>query len=147
MDLSEIVAAVFSVVFIAILYFFIFRALRLMRRDVEASARRPLSDGSAPQWGLEVMESGANAHLRKGTVIPLRSGMTLGRQSDNSIVLQDPFISIHHVRFFIRDGRYVIEDLGSTNGTLLNKERLEHKTYLKVNDLITLGSTVLRVIK
>ena len=73
--------------------------------------------------------------------------MTLGRQSDNSIVLQDPFISIHHVRFFIRDGRYVIEDLGSTNGTLLNKERLIHKTYLKVNDLITLGSTVLRVIK
>ena len=146
MDLSEIIASVFSVIFIAALYFFIFRALRLMKQDVDESVRRPMTDGSAPQWGLEVIENGANAHLRKGTVIPLRSGMTLGRQSDNSIVLQDPYISYHHVRFFIRDGRYVIEDLDSTNGTVLNKERLEHKTYLKVNDLITLGSTVLRVI-
>lgn len=46
----------------------------------------------------------------------------------------------------MHEGRYVIEDLDTTNGTKLNQHRLEQKTYLRVNDLITLGSTVLRVI-
>lgn len=145
MELSDIVASIFSVIFILTLYFFIFRALRLMKRDVDGSDRS-LTAGAPPQWGLEVLESGAEPHLRKGTVIPLRSGMTLGRKQDNTVVLHDPYISYHHLRFFIADGRYVIEDLDSTNGTLLNRDRLERKTYLRVNDRITLGSTVLRVI-
>lgn len=146
MDLTRIIATGFSILFILILYFFIFRALRLMKADVDAAKAGPLSQG-APSWGLEILEPGANAHLRKGTVIPLRSGLSVGRKDDNTIVLQDPYVSYYHLRFFLRDGRYVIEDLASTNGTTLNHDRLEHKTYLKVNDVITLGSTVFRVIR
>ncbi|KAF5069832.1 FHA domain protein [anaerobic digester metagenome] len=145
MDLTGIIATGFSVIFILTLYFFIFRALRLMKRDVDAADRQPLTPTQV-QWALEVVESGADPKLRKGTVIPLRSGMTLGRKNDNSVVLHDPYVSYHHLRFFVHEGRYVIEDLDTTNGTKLNQHRLEQKTYLRVNDLITLGSTVLRVI-
>lgn len=145
MDLTAIISTVFSIVFIFTLYYFIFRVLRLMKQDLSAQKAGPMSQG-APDWGLEIIENGANAHLRKGTVIPLRSGLTVGRKEDNTIVLQDPYTSYYHLHFFLRDGRYVIEDLNSTNGTKLNHDRLEQKTYLKVNDIITLGSTVFRVI-
>lgn len=144
MDRTTVISTVFSIVFIITLYYFIFRVLRLMKQDLN-SQKTPMSQG-APNWGLEVIENGASAHLRKGTVIPLRSGLSVGRKDDNTIVLADPYISYYHLRFFLRDGRYVIEDLNSTNGTKLNHDRLEHKTYLKVNDIITLGSTVFRVI-
>lgn len=144
MELGGIVSAVFSAVFILGLYFFIFRALRLMKQDMDESKSHSRTQ-DIPEWGLEVLESGSRT-LRKGTVIPLLSGITLGRKNDNTVVLEDPYVSYYHLRFFLRDGRYVIEDLNSTNGTKLNSDRLEHKTYLKVNDIITLGSTVLRVI-
>ena len=145
MDLTGMISTGFSIVFIITLYSFIFRVLRLMKQDLNKQSAWPMSQG-APDWGLEIVENGANAHLQKGAVIPLRSGLSLGRKADNTIVLQDPYVSYYHLRFFLRDGRYVIEDLNSTNGTMLNHDRLEHKTYLKVNDIITLGSTVFRVI-
>ena len=144
MDRTGVISTIFSIVFIITLYYFIFRVLRLMKQDLN-SQKAPMSQG-APDWGLEIIENGASSHLRKGTVIPLRSGLSVGRKEDNTIVLQDPYTSYYHLRFFLRDGRYVIEDLNSTNGTKLNHDRLEHKTYLKVNDIITLGSTVFRVI-
>ena len=144
MELSEVVAPVFSVIFILILYFFIFRALRLMRRDVDGP--KELIGEDASQWGLQVVETGSGSALRKGTVIPLRSGMTFGREQDNSVVLFDPYISFYHMRLFASQGRYIIEDLDSTNGTFFIGKRLKGKVYLDINDQITLGSIVLRVI-
>ncbi len=145
MDMTQVISTVFSIIFISAMAYFIFKVLRLMKQDMNGQNAGSMKQG-APQWGLEVLESGSSVHLGKGSVIPLRSGLTIGRKEDNSIVLQDPYVSYYHLRFFLREGRFVIEDLGSTNGTKLNHDRLEHKTYLKVNDIITLGSTVFRVI-
>ncbi|PKK39748.1 hypothetical protein ABB02_01089 [Clostridiaceae bacterium JG1575] len=145
MEPTKIISGIFSVIFLVLLYVFIFRALRLMRADFKAEKSAPLQSG-APRWGLEVVETPAGSRLKKGMLIPLKSGMTLGRKKDNTIVLEDPYVSYYHVRFFVHDERFVIEDLNSTNGTLLNGGSLAQKTYLRINDLITLGETTLRVV-
>lgn len=146
MELTAIISRIFSVLFILILCYFIFRALYLMRRDRTAGFPE-LSPDQAPLWGLLVLETLAEGHLMPGLVIPLEGELTVGRKKDNDVVLEDPFISSHHVQFFVHDGRYAIEDLHSTNGTRLNGEPLGESTYLEKNDIITLGSTVFRVVR
>lgn len=143
MDLNQIVTYVFSGIFILILYLLIFRALRYMIADSRLEGKK--QSNRLPEWGLEVLQAGS-ADLKKGTVVPLRHGLTVGRGEANTIVLPEVHVSQDHVRFFVRDNRFVIEDLHSTNGTVLNKERMEQKTYLRIGDVIAVGSTVFRVI-
>lgn len=145
MELTAIISRIFSVLFILILFYFIFRSLYLMRQDKTVGLADPRT-GTLPEWGLLVLETAEGSRLLPGSVIPLAGEITMGRKPDNHVVLEDPFISSYHVQFFDHDGRYVIEDLSSTNGTLLNMERLDQSTYLETNDIITLGSTVFRVV-
>jgi len=69
---------------------------------------------------------------------------TIGRAPDNCVVLSDPAASRQHCRVFFRDGGYWVEDLGSSNGTLLNDDRLDAPRRLEVGDRITAGSSRIR---
>jgi len=69
----------------------------------------------------------------------------LGRLLDNDIAIGDPEISRRHARFFLRDENVFVEDLGSTNGTFLNGERVISPQQLRKGDLITLGESVILV--
>lgn len=140
------VSRIFSVLFIFILFYFIIRSLLLMKQEEgvvfqEAPVKR------APEWGLSVLDTTEDSVLQPGTLIPLTGDFTIGRNSDNQVILEDSFISSYHAHFFSYEGRYVIEDLNSTNGTLLNGDRLEESTYLEINDIITLGANVFRVVQ
>lgn len=91
-----------------------------------------------------VVESGAE----KGMNISVPSeGVRLGRSSKNDIVLLDPKLSRHHCRIFFKEGGGLwITDLGSANGTLVNNRTIQ-ETPLAVNDLITIGDTLIRVVR
>jgi class 3 adenylate cyclase len=65
--------------------------------------------------------------------------VTLGREPDNDIVLKSPHISRHHARFDWTGSMYVLEDLGSKNGTWLNHKRLEGPTPLNDGDIVRFG--------
>lgn len=67
---------------------------------------------------------------------------SLGRESSNDIVISDPEVSRRHVRLFLQGTSYVIEDLGSTNGTSVSGQRLTGPFTLRPGDLITLGEGV-----
>ncbi len=79
--------------------------------------------GSAPQQEYEI------------------SGETtvLGREAINEVVLYDPEVSRRHAQIIFQGGRYVIEDLGSTNGTFVNEHRISVATPLRNGDLIEVG--------
>ena len=78
-----------------------------------------------------------------GTVYPLRgSSFTVGRQPDNYIVIDDPMVSRHHARFTLQGSSYVLEDLGSANGTWVNNVRLAGPATLRPGDIIGLGQEV-----
>ena len=91
-----------------------------------------------------VMRSGPTV----GKAYPLdKSEMFLGRDLNNEIVINDPEISRRHARLFVQGTSYIIEDLGSTNGTLLNGARLRphERRVLGEGDTVTVGMVVLSV--
>jgi pSer/pThr/pTyr-binding forkhead associated (FHA) protein len=65
--------------------------------------------------------------------------LILGREAINDIALNDPEISRRHASITYRDGRYVIEDLGSTNGTFVNGRRITAPTMLSNGDVLELA--------
>jgi pSer/pThr/pTyr-binding forkhead associated (FHA) protein len=71
-------------------------------------------------------------------------GKTLGRTMENDIVLPDSYVSRKHAKISYENGAYMIEDLGSTNGTLLNNTDIKGmgKQPLKNGDQIQFGTTL-----
>jgi pSer/pThr/pTyr-binding forkhead associated (FHA) protein len=74
----------------------------------------------------------------------LTSSVLLGRAADNSICLDDSQISAHHARISYAGGQWMVEDLGSRNGTLVNDLRVESPIALTEGDVIRLGPRNLR---
>jgi hypothetical protein len=78
-----------------------------------------------------------------GQEFPLLAAATIGRTEINSVTLPDHFISIQHAIIFLQDGRRILRDRGSTNGTLLNGRRVTSDMVLRDGDQIAVGTTVL----
>ncbi|NMM96957.1 FHA domain-containing protein [Bifidobacterium sp. DSM 109960] len=99
--------------------------------------RRTAQDGSPT---LLVIIDGPLA----GSSIPLTGdAITMGRSASNTVVLDDEFVSSHHARVY-RDpasGQWAIEDLGSTNGTIVNDQRLVVPTILPPRMPVRIGAT------
>jgi hypothetical protein len=92
-----------------------------------------------PQASL-VVRQGARA----GTVFPLTAdSVVLGREEGVDISLRDPEVSRQHARVSWQAGTYVLEDLGSTNGTFLNGMQITGQRPLRPGDSIGLGQTIL----
>jgi hypothetical protein len=81
-----------------------------------------------------------------GTVIPLgTSPITVGRAADSTLVLKDDYASSRHARFFPSDGQWIVEDLGSTNGTWIDRTRITGPTVLRVGANVRVGRTTLQL--
>jgi cobalamin biosynthesis Mg chelatase CobN len=86
-----------------------------------------------------VMRSGPTP----GTTFAVEGDLvTLGRDSSNSIVINDAEISRRHARLTAQGGKYVLEDLGSTNGTFVNGQRISGQYVLKPGDVLSFGEQI-----
>lgn len=86
-----------------------------------------------------VMRSGPNA----GKIYPLEQAeLTIGRDTTNAIAINDAEVSRRHAKLTLRGTEYVIEDLGSTNGTFISGQRLSGPYTLRPGDLISLGENI-----
>ena len=95
----------------------------------------------AGQYQL-TMRSGPNP----GTVYALESDQIgIGRDSSNGIVVNDAEVSRRHSRLSFQGGKYVLEDLGSTNGTYVNGQRLTGPRVLKSGEVVSLGEQIVFV--
>jgi pSer/pThr/pTyr-binding forkhead associated (FHA) protein len=91
--------------------------------------------------------SGARLIIRHGSGQQQELELTgettvLGREAINDIVLHDPEVSRRHAQITYQGGRYIIEDLGSTNGTFVNNRRISVPTWLNNGDLIEMGESL-----
>lgn len=142
MDFSKL-SVIFKFIIMAIVYIIIFVALVIMYKDIKNGGKKKTRKKSL---GLEVVDSGQNSILRKGSVIPIHGELTVGRRSSNLLVLDDQYVSGNHAKVYLKNTDYVLEDLESTNGTYFNSKRLEGKTILRAGDEIKIGSAVFKVI-
>lgn len=114
------------------------------RRDTEsrpAPPPGPARRGKGPLY-LDVIEPAD----RVGQRFDIPEELTIGRSSGNGIpTAYDIYSSTVHARLFHQDGRVYVEDLGSTNGTFVNSERIARATRLGRGDLLQVGATVFQV--
>lgn len=71
--------------------------------------------------------------------------ITIGRDSANGITINDAEISRRHARLTFQGGKYVLEDLGSTNGTFVNGQRLAGPRVLKTGEVVSFGEQIILV--
>ena len=73
--------------------------------------------------------------------------ITIGRANDATLVLNDDYASTRHARLFPQDGQWIVEDLGSTNGTYLDRQKVTQPTPVPPGVPIRIGKTVLELRK
>ena len=131
-------------VLIGLMYLFLFAVVRAGLAVVSsgpAASGAVFSPAGAP-WSL-LVDSGP-AEL-KGVRVPLDSPVTIGRSPDADITIADSFVSSRHARVTPSATGPVVEDLGSTNGTVVNGARISAPAALRKGDTVTLGDVVLKV--
>jgi hypothetical protein len=140
---------------IVLLYFFVFRAIRSVALDVSgrrrgstaemrapaASAAKP-SKGGKPPTQVVVHDPGTSG---KPATVRLAGQVEIGRSDRCAIRLQDHYVSQVHARLYERDGAWLVEDLGSTNGTFLNDGTVTGSAEVHAGDAVRVGKTVLEL--
>ncbi len=150
----EEVLLALKLAFLILLYLFIWQIVRSASRDIrtpqdsvvlapQTQAARQQATAAPPQGRLVVVHSAALPIAQEFRVNA--APLTFGRGGQNDVPLDgDEFVSARHARFQARrDGAWV-EDVGSTNGTFVNGERLTAPRLLNPGDTITVGETELR---
>ncbi len=151
--MPDLVLDLLKYVFLAVLYIFIARAVRAIYLELRpAGTAAPAPRRSAPQptpAPRNKTKSFRKASVvegdKKGRSFDLGEEFTIGRADKCHLVLDDSYVSQMHARIFARDGSYLVEDLGSTNGTYLNRRRITSPTQLQRGDHLKIGKTVLEM--
>jgi hypothetical protein len=156
---SELALQLIRFGFLALLWLFVLAAMRVIRSDLRTSGapriavpppvRRRGRGGSAP---ASRPAAGAPTHLvvTEGGLTGTRIGLTgapvlIGRANDSTLVLEDDYASTRHARISLQDGIWVVEDLGSTNGTYLGQRKIDGPVQLDVGVPLRIGKTVLEL--
>jgi FHA domain len=169
----EQVQLLLRIAFVVFLYLFIWRIVRSSLRDVRvgqesmvlsprqvaAALGAPVPAPAAAAAGAGERRQGRRGRLASphllvvesptyppGTKVLLESDVTFGRSPEaDAPLVDDQFASSRHARVEVRDGRVHLLDLGSTNGTYVNGGVVHGDRELAPGDLVTIGSTVLRL--
>jgi pSer/pThr/pTyr-binding forkhead associated (FHA) protein len=135
---------------LALLYLFFARVLRAVWTEVGGRSSRSTThpggrtgSGRPAVGRLKVVEPPE----RKGQVIDVAEELTMGRAATCQLPLDDSYVSQLHARMFRRDGQLFVEDLGSTNGTYLNRKKVTGPVAVRRGDRLQVGKTVLEVSK
>ena len=154
--MPQLVLELLKYVFLVMLYIFIARAVKAVyvelrppstgrrptgRRSQAPAPTRPASRKGKAARKVAIVEGASS----KGKSFELGDELIIGRADKCHIVLDDTYVSQMHARIYPRDGTVMLEDLGSTNGTYLNRRRITGTTELHRGDQVKIGKTVLEL--
>lgn len=168
--MTEFALTLLRLAFLGALWLFIIITVIALRRDLmqprearpaatRASARPP-KPAKAPKPPKPAKQSKASKQGKTGpslvvtegplsqTVIPLGTAqITLGRAPDSTLVIDDDYASSRHARLYPSDDGWIVEDLGSTNGTWIDRTRITTPTVLTMGAPLRVGRTTLTLQK
>jgi len=158
--LPEFVLTVARFGFLILLWIFVFTVVGVIRRDLFAGVRSksivasprgvgglvPPSSPAKVKRGKAARQLVVTAGQLAGTRITLgEAPITIGRAEDSTLVITDDFASARHARLVLRDGNWFVEDLGSTNGTYLDRGKVSGPTPVPLGVPIRIGRTSLEL--
>jgi len=133
----------------ALLFLFVWRSMRWAVRGLTAEpaprGRRARKRGDAPPAPSGPRTVVVHAPEGKPRSIPLATSMTIGRAPECELLIDDTYASSQHARLFGKNGTWYVEDLGSTNGTFVNDQRLAAPAMVQPGDRIRVGTTTLEL--
>jgi pSer/pThr/pTyr-binding forkhead associated (FHA) protein len=147
--------------FLAVLWLFVIAAVGVVRTDMfgpvsqrRRSAGRQATPSRQTQPKAKPVRPGRSTPqqllVTAGTLAGTSLGLTdqqitIGRSDDATLVLSDDYASTRHARLFPQDGQWLVEDLGSTNGTYLDRQKVTRPTPVPIGVPIRIGKTVLEL--
>ena len=152
--MSEIVLQAFRFGFLLLLWLFIFAAFRVVRADLFGGRTGRVA--SVPPRAAAVPGK-KRGHRGPKTLVVTAGPLTgtkitlgdqpilIGRADDSTLVLTDDFASSRHARLTNRGGKWYVEDLGSTNGTYLDQQRVQGPLLVGPGQPIRIGQTALEL--
>jgi pSer/pThr/pTyr-binding forkhead associated (FHA) protein len=127
------------ILFLLALYAFLFMVVRVLLRDLRAATRGPA------ELGRLVVVAAPHGEPPAGSSFPLDAVTSLGRDVNNTIVVDDPFASSDHSVLTFRGRAWYVEDLDSTNGTYVNGVPVERVAPLGFGDELQVGEVRFRL--
>ena len=163
--MSEPLLNVLKICLLVLLYLFFLRVLQAVWSEVHGPRRprntsgrtRPAEPANGRQTKRAVLAGGRGASRppasltvveppeQAGRAYPLGDEITVGRAAGCQVTLDDTYVSQLHARVFQRDGDLFVEDLGSTNGTYLNRAKVAGPMPMKPGDRLQVGSVVMEL--
>ena len=147
--------------FLAVLWLFVIAAVGVVRTDLFGQARqgrqrrrqrkpRQPKPPRQPRAGRPGRGTPQRLLVTAGGLAGTSIGLTdqqitIGRANDATLVLNDDYASTRHARLFPQDGQWIVEDLGSTNGTYLDRQKVTQPTPVPPGVPIRIGKTVLEL--
>src|SRR6476659_3933712 len=126
--------------FLGLLYLFLFGVVRVLLRDLRSAAREPVT-----ALGRLIVVASEVEEPPIGATFPLDAVATLGRDVNNTIVVDDQFASTEHAVLSFRGRAWYIEDLDSTNGTYVNGAPVDGLAAVAFGDEIQVGRVRFRL--
>jgi hypothetical protein len=145
-DVVDLLILALRLLLVALLYLFLIAVLRLAITGLRAPAPEARPE-PAQRLRLQVIEPGESS-LSSGQILEVGDGTTLGRGDRADMVLGDAAISAEHVRISRVGRKWVVTDLGSTNGTRLNDAviKVTDRAPLAEGDVLGVGTVRLQVL-
>ncbi len=155
--MQELVLFLIRIGVLILLWLFVLAAVRVIRTDLWAARPAPTVVRGRPAPTRRDVREQRRSQARKlvvtegslrGTSITLGNGpVKLGRANNSTLVLTDDYASNHHAQLVPDDGRWVVEDMGSTNGTYLDRTKVTSATPVKIGMPVRIGKTVVELRK
>jgi pSer/pThr/pTyr-binding forkhead associated (FHA) protein len=143
--------------FLVLLWLFVLASMRVIRGDLRLSGHARVATppparrrGRAEAPGPVAPHGPTQLIVTEGGLKGTRIGLTgapvlIGRANDSTLVLTDDYASTRHARISLQDGMWVVEDLGSTNGTYLGTRKLDGPVPMEIGVPLRIGKTVLEL--
>jgi pSer/pThr/pTyr-binding forkhead associated (FHA) protein len=135
-----ILALRIAVVFL--LYLFLYQVLRVITRELRTTS---YESTVASEYGYLTVINPGQSGLEQGKKFPLNQVNTIGRAMTTDVPLNDNFLSSEHALLEWDGSTWIVEDLGSTNGTWLNGREVVQPTPLTYGDIVQVGHVELKL--